>query len=71
MMISGQRSRRLKTVQATEDVLDAMTQYRVEKAKRAFVESGDEQEQQDNLRVVQAVTMLRGRLDEAKGDRRD
>ncbi len=32
--------------QATEDVLDAMTQYRLRSQRRSFVESEDEQEQQ-------------------------
>ncbi len=57
--------------QAPEDrpsnwILDAMTQYRVE-AKRSFVESEDEQEQRDNLELLQAVTMLRGRLGRSQG----
>ncbi len=62
----------LEDRQATEDVLtnDAI---RVEEPRVAFVESGGrEQEQRDNSRVIASVvTMLRGRLDEAKGDCRD
>ncbi len=70
MVISGQRSRkRLKTVkEATEDVLDTMTQYGVE-SQRSFVESEDEQ--QDNLELLQTVTMLREDDGRSQGDRRD
>ncbi len=56
--------------QATEDVLDAMTQYGVEEP-RNFVESEDEQRQQGQPRVITAVTMLReDDLDEAQGTQR-
>ncbi len=40
-----------------------MTQLRVESQEKLC---RVEQEQQDNLKLLQAVTMLRGRLDEAK-----
>lgn len=58
MMISWAKKQEPEDRQATEDVLDAMTQYGVEEPKDAFVESEDEQEQRDNLELLQAVTML-------------
>ncbi len=42
-----------------------MTQYRVGEPREA-VESEDEQEQQDNLELLQAVTIWEDDLDEAK-----
>ncbi len=58
--------------QATEDVLDAMTQYGVEEPERSFVESEDEQEQQDNLEVIASGDhVARTDLDGSQGDRRD
>ncbi len=47
MMINWAKKQAPKTVKQLEDVLDAMTQYGL-RAKRAFVESEDEP-QQDNL----------------------
>ncbi len=70
MMVGGEA--KLKDRQATEGLLmDAMTQYRVEEAKRSFVESEDEQEQRDNLELLQAVTALQRTTWMNKGDRRD
>ncbi len=46
MMINWAEKQRLKTVKSNEDVLDAMTQYRVEEPK--LCQSEDEQEQQDS-----------------------
>ena len=67
MMISWAKKQEPEDRQATEDVLDAMTQYGVEEPKEAFVESEDEQEQRDNLELLQAVTMLtEDDMDEAK-----
>lgn len=67
MMIKWAERQEPKDRQATEDVLDAMTQYGVEEPKEAFVESEDEQEQRDNLELLQAVTMLtEDDMDEAK-----
>jgi hypothetical protein len=67
MMINWAEKQAPEDRQATEDVLDAMTQYGVEEPREAFVESEDEQEQRDNLELLQAVTMLReDDLDEAK-----
>lgn len=67
MMIKWAERQEPEDRQATEDVLDAMTQYGVEEPKEAFVESEDEQEQRDNLELLQAVTMLtEDSLDEAK-----
>ncbi len=44
-----------------------MTQYGVEGAKRSFVESEDEQEQRDNLRVTASGDhVARGRLGRSK-----
>lgn len=67
MMISWAKKQEPEDRQATEDVLDAMTQYGVEEPKEAFVESEDEREQRDNLELLQAVTMLtEDDMDEAK-----
>lgn len=67
MMISWAKKQEPEDRQATEDVLDAMTQYGVEEPKEAFVESEDEQEQRDNLELLQAATMLtEDDMDEAK-----
>ena len=53
--------------QTTEDVIDAMTQYGVEEPREAVAESEDEQEQQDNMDLLQAMAMLQeDDLDEAK-----
>ncbi len=57
--------------QATEDVLDIMTQYRVEEPREAFVESEDEQEQQDNLECASGDHVAEDDLDEAKETTRD
>ncbi len=43
MMINWAEKQAPEDHQATEDVLDAMTQYRVEEPEEAFVESEDEQ----------------------------
>ncbi len=69
MMINwAERSKRLKTVKQLRTYWTPMTQYRVE-PKKNFVESEDEQEQQDNR--MQAVTMLReDDSDEAKEEAR-
>lgn len=67
MMIGWAEKQEPEDRQATEDVLDAMTQYGVEEPKEAFVESEDEQAQRDNLELLQAVTMLtEDDMDEAK-----
>lgn len=67
MMISWAKKQEPEDRQATEDVLDAMTQYGIQEPKEAFVESEDEQEQRDNLELLQAVTMLtEDDMDEAK-----
>ncbi len=59
MMINWAEKQAPEDRQATEDVLDAMTQYGVE-AKRSLSSLRDEAEQRDNLELLQAVTMLRG-----------
>ncbi len=67
MMINWAESKRLKTVkQLKEDVLDAMTQYRVE--ERKLLSSLRTSRATGQPRIVQAVTiMLReDDLDEAK-----
>lgn len=67
MMINWAEKQAPEDRQATEDVLDAMTQYGVEEPREAIVESEDEQEQRDNLELLQAVTMLtEDDMDEAK-----
>lgn len=67
MMINWAEKQEPEDRQATEDVLDAMTQYGIEEPREAFVESEDEQEQRDNLELLQAVTMLtEDDMDEAK-----
>lgn len=67
MMIGWAEKQEPEDRQATEDVLDAMTQYGIEEPREAFVESEDEQEQRDNLELLQAVTMLtEDDMDEAK-----
>lgn len=67
MMITWAERQEPEDRQATEEVLDKMTQYGVEEPKEAFVESEDEQEQRDNLELLQAVTMLtEDDMDEAK-----
>ena len=67
MMIKWAERQEPEDRQATEDVIDKMTQYGVEEPKEAFVESEDEQEQRDNLKLLQAVTMLtEDDMDEAK-----
>ncbi len=57
MMINW--AERLEDRQATEDVLDAMTQ---QEPREAFVESEDEQEQRDNLELLRGDYVARGRL---------
>lgn len=67
MMIKWAERQEPEDRQATEDVIDKMTQYGVEEPREAFVESEDEQEQWDNLELLQAVTMLtEDDMDEAK-----
>ncbi len=48
MMINWAEKQAPESRQATEDVLDAMTQYGL-RAKRSFVGSEDEQSSKDNL----------------------
>lgn len=67
MMIKWAERQEPEDRQATEDVIDKMTQYGIEEPREAFVESEDEQEQRDNLELLQAVTMLtEDDMDEAK-----
>ncbi len=49
-MMRWAESKRLNC-QKQQDVLDIMTQYGVESQEKLFVESEDEQEQQDNLEL--------------------
>lgn len=67
MMISWAEKQEPEDRQATEDVLDKVTQYGIKEPIEAIIESEDEQEQRDNLELLQAVTMLtEDDMDEAK-----
>ncbi len=70
MMINWAEKQAPEDRRATEDVLDTMTQYRVEEQEK-LCRVEVEQEQQDNLELLQkAVTMLRRRLGRSQGMRR-
>ena len=58
MMIGWAGKQEPEDRQATEDVLDAMTQYGVKEPREAVVESKDEQEQRQGMATLQAMTML-------------
>lgn len=67
MMIGWAERQEPEDRQATEDVLDKMTQYGVTEPVKAIVESEDEQEQRDNMELLQAVAMLtEDDMDDAK-----
>lgn len=67
MMISWAEKQEPEDRQATEGVLDKVTQYGIKEPIEAIIESEDEQEQRDNLELLQAVTMLtEDDMDEAK-----
>lgn len=67
MMISWAEKQEPEDRQATEDVLDKVTQYGIKEPIEAIIESEDEQEQRDNMELLQAVTMLtEDDMDEAK-----
>ncbi len=63
MMINWAEKQAPEDRQVTGDVLDAMTQYGVEGAKRSFVESGGRARATDKSQELRAVTSVaRGRL---------
>lgn len=67
MMIGWAEKQEPEDRQATEDVLDKVTQYGIKEPIEAIIESEDEQEQRDNMELLQAVTMLtEDDMDEAK-----
>lgn len=67
MMIGWAEKQEPEDRQATEDVLDKVTQYGIKEPIEVIIESEDEQEQRDNMELLQAVTMLtEDDMDEAK-----
>ncbi len=67
MMIVGREAKAPEDRQATRTYWTWPKQYGVEEPREAFVESEDETKATGQPRLLQAVTMLRGRLDRSKG----
>lgn len=67
MMISWAERQKPEDRQATEEVLDKMTQYGVEEPREAVVESEDDKAQRQGMNLLQAMAMLQeDDLDNAK-----
>lgn len=67
MMIKWAERQEPEDRQATEDVIDKMTQYGIAEPRQMVTESEEEAEQRQGMAVLQAMTMLTAEdLDEAK-----